>query len=218
MPSTEQKLGRLQESNQHLGNFNRLNSIFAEDGYLFFRGVLEGIEQVKLEFIRALQRQGAVKPGVSDPIWTGSPLDQIDDNELYGSRACAELFESAHNMQVFEKIFGEPVFVFKSPTVRYALPDDPEHVSPPHQDYFFVRINQSFRTFWIPLMDIDEHVGGLAIAPEFTSTDSLITWKRTTSIRTSSKGGNKWESPYQPFPNPGSPPIIVPAIFWSSII
>ena len=165
MPSTEQKLGRLQESNQHLGNFNRLNSIFAEDGYLFFRGVLEGIEQVKLEFIRALQRQGAVKPGVSDPIWTGSPLDQIDDNELYGSRACAELFESAHNMQVFEKIFGEPVFVFKSPTVRYALPDDPEHVSPPHQDYFFVRINQSFRTFWIPLMDIDEHVGGLAIAP-----------------------------------------------------
>jgi 1-deoxypentalenic acid 11beta-hydroxylase len=161
-------LGRFREANEYLDSPDspeRLNAAFDEDGYLFFRGVLEGVDQVKHDFVRVLEKQGAVKPGASEPVWTGKGLEQIDDTDLYLAPSCAQLFESAHNLQIFERIFGERVFVFKSPTVRYALPHDSEHVSPPHQDYFFVRINQSFRTFWIPLMDIDEEVGGLAIAP-----------------------------------------------------
>jgi 1-deoxypentalenic acid 11beta-hydroxylase len=158
-------LGRFREATSYLGDHERLQTMFDEDGYLFFRGVLEGVDRVKQEFVRSLQRQGAVRPGASEPIWTGTKLEQIDDSEMYGAPPCRELFESPHNLRVFEQVFGEPVFVFRSPTVRYALPDDSEHVSPPHQDYFFVRINKAFRTFWIPLMDIDEEVGGLAIAP-----------------------------------------------------
>jgi 1-deoxypentalenic acid 11beta-hydroxylase len=165
MTTRKSNLGRFREANQYLGDLNQLNVMFEEDGYLFFRGVLEGVERVKQEFIRALQKQGAVEPGASEPIWTGMKLEQIDDDELYGARSCRELFESSHNIRLFEQIFGEPVFVFKSPTVRYSLPNDQEHVSPPHQDYFFVRINKTFRTFWVPLMDIDEEIGGLAIAP-----------------------------------------------------
>jgi 1-deoxypentalenic acid 11beta-hydroxylase len=165
MLSTAQKLGEFRESTQYLGEPKQLNAIFDEDGYVFFRGVLQGVEQVKHDFVRILQQQGAVKPGVSEPLWSEASLEQIDDNELYRAPSCAELFENSHNLRIFEQIFGEPVFVFNSPTVRYALPRDTQHVSPPHQDYFFVRINRSFRTFWIPLMDIDEEVGGLAIAP-----------------------------------------------------
>jgi hypothetical protein len=160
-----QEFGRFREANRHLGDFQRLNAQFEEDGYLFFRGVLEGVEQVKLDFMRALGKQGAIERGTSEPIYTGMKLDEIDDQELYGAPSIRDLFESSHNTQLFEQIFGESVFVFKSPTMRYSLPNDMEHVSPPHQDYFFVRINKSFRTFWIPLMDIDEEVGGLAIAP-----------------------------------------------------
>jgi 1-deoxypentalenic acid 11beta-hydroxylase len=158
-------LGHFREANDHLGDPGTLNAWFAEDGYLFFRGVLEGVNEVKREFVNVLQKQGAVKPGTTEAVWSGAGVDKIDDHDLYGARSCADLFTSRHNLEVFERIFGEPVFVFKSPTVRFALPNDTEHVSPPHQDYFFVRINKSFRTFWIPLMDIDESVGGLAIAP-----------------------------------------------------
>ena len=161
----KQTHGRFKEANELLNYPERLNAAFQEDGYLFFCGVLEGVEEVKHDFIRALEKQGAVKPGSSEPIWTGIGLDHIDDTELYQAPSCAKLFELPHNIQAFRKIFGEEVFVFKSPTVRFSLPHDSQHVSPPHQDYFFVRINQSFRTFWIPLMDIDEEVGGLAIAP-----------------------------------------------------
>ena len=157
--------GQFQEANAYLGDAERLNALFRETGYLFFRGVLEGTERVKSEFVQVLQEQGAVKPGASEPLWTGVGIDQIDDTNLYRARSLVELLESPHNIKVIEQIFGEPVFIYKSPTVRYAIPGDAERVSPPHQDYFFVRINQSFRTFWIPLMEIDQRMGGLAIAP-----------------------------------------------------
>jgi 1-deoxypentalenic acid 11beta-hydroxylase len=164
MPATND-YGRFRVSNDTLHDFHALEARFEEDGYLFFRGLLDLVDEVKRDFVGALQRMGAAKPGVSEPISTGMKLEQIDDAEFYGAPSVEALFASGHNLQLFKLIFGESVFVFRSPTVRYALPDDPEHVSPPHQDYFFVRINRSFRTLWIPLMDIDEEVGGLAIAP-----------------------------------------------------
>jgi ectoine hydroxylase-related dioxygenase (phytanoyl-CoA dioxygenase family) len=55
--------------------------------------------------------------------------------------------------------------MFKGPTLRYTLPADMAHVTPAHQDYFFIRANDRFRTLWMPLMEIDEKVGGLVIAP-----------------------------------------------------
>jgi hypothetical protein len=155
--------GQFRDANEYLGDSERLNALFAEDGYLFFRGVLKGVERVKADFIRVLQQQGVVKPNCTEPLWTGAGIDQIDDVGLYELPSHMEVLDD--NTQVIEQIFGEPVFIFRSPTIRYALPNDPERQTPPHQDYFFVRINQSFRTLWVPLMDIDEQVGGLALAP-----------------------------------------------------
>lgn len=163
--SDTNEYGRFRASNDALDDPDALNARFEEDGYLFFRGVLHGVAEVKVDFVHALQNMGAVKAGVSEPISTGMTLEQIEDEDLYSAPSVERLFASSHNIQLFEKIFGESVFVFRSPTMRYSLPNDPEHVSPPHQDYFFVRINKKFRTMWIPLMDIDEKVGGLAIAP-----------------------------------------------------
>lgn len=158
-------LGHFREANEYLGDAKRLNELFEEEGYLFFRNVLRGTEKVKRDFIRVLQEQGAVKPGVSEPIWTGLASEHVDDTGLYEAPSHMELFDLPQNAALVERIFGEPVFIFRSPTIRYALPTDAAHVTPPHQDYFFVRINQSFRTMWVPLMDIDEQVGGLVLAP-----------------------------------------------------
>ena len=41
-----------------------------------------------------------------------------------------------------------------------------ERGSPPHQDHFYIRHTPDFRTMWIPLMDIDRTVGGLAVAED----------------------------------------------------
>jgi len=165
MPSS-QRFSDFRVANPYLNDSKRLNSLFEDEGYLFFRNVLgsEEVLKVKQDLIRVLQEQAVVKPGASEAVWTGAGIEQIDESELYALSSCSELLESGQTARLVEGIFGEPVFMFRSPNIRYALPSDAVHMTPPHQDYFFVRINQSFRTLWIPLMDIDEQVGGLALA------------------------------------------------------
>ena len=46
-----------------------------------------------------------------------------------------------------------------------VLPEDDAHLTPAHQDYYFIRETPRFYTLWIPLMDIVQQVGGLAVAP-----------------------------------------------------
>jgi 1-deoxypentalenic acid 11beta-hydroxylase len=157
-------LERLREANEHLGDSERLNALFNEEGYLFFRRALERVEDLKAAFIRELQRQGAVRAGESEPVWSGAGIDQIDESRLYALLPAVDLFQSTHNCQFLERIFGEPVFIFKGRSVRYALPNDSAHLTPAHQDHFFIRWSHNLRTIWMPLMDIDEQVGGLALA------------------------------------------------------
>jgi 1-deoxypentalenic acid 11beta-hydroxylase len=164
MPSNQQ-FGPFRVANEYLDDCKRLNSLFEEEGYLFFRSVLnsEEILKVKQDLIHVLQRQGVVKAGASEALWTGVGLEKVDELELYALPSYSELLESRQMVQIVEKILGEPVFMFKSHTIRYALPNDSAHATPAHQDRFFIRINQRFRTLWIPLMDIDEQLGGLAL-------------------------------------------------------
>ena len=61
-------------------------------------------------------------------------------------------------------MFGGPVFTFRQCTLRYSVPNDKKYGSPAHQDNFYIKHGTNFRTMWIPLMDIDREVGGLALA------------------------------------------------------
>src|SRR5262249_24504759 len=137
-----------------------------EDGYLFFRQALDlgKVLEVRRDFLRVLQEQGIVTPGTSEPVWTGADFGAIDDNALYGLSSYVELIESEGMSQLMERVFGQPVFLFKGTNIRYALPHDRLHVTPPHQDHFFIRANNEFRTLWVPLMEIGRDVGGLALA------------------------------------------------------
>jgi 1-deoxypentalenic acid 11beta-hydroxylase len=159
-------LSDFQVSNESLHDFRALDTTFREDGYLFFRQVLDAgqVLEVQRDFVRALQAQEIVQPGTSEPIWTGARLDAIDDNALYGSSSYVELVESTAMRALMEQVFGQPIFLFKGTNIRYSLPHDAVHATPPHQDHFFIRGNSEFRTVWVPLMEIGRHVGGLALA------------------------------------------------------
>jgi hypothetical protein len=154
-------------ANDYLDDLDQLNRILAEDGYLFFRGVLDRreVRRVKDDFSQVLRAQGFVGPSESNPEWTGRAFDALDDAPLYALTSYDDLSHSPHTISVLEKIFGEPVFVYRNATLRYAFPEDGAHVTPAHQDHFFIRETDRFRTLWIPVMDIDEIVGGLAVAP-----------------------------------------------------
>ena len=163
---TNQRSGRFRIANDDLDRPERLEAIFQDEGYLFFRGVLDldTVLAVKRDLMRVLQAQGVVKPGETEPIWTGAGMDQIDDVALYSLASYEALSEGPARL-LAGKVFGEPAFMFKNPNIRYTLPDHSMYVTPAHQDFFFIRGTTSFRTMWIPLMEIDATVGGLALAP-----------------------------------------------------
>lgn len=162
---TQTALGQLRAANDHLDDFGRMDTLLKDEGYLFFRNVLEldEVEHVRSDIVRVLQDQGVVKAGETETLWTGAGLDQIQDDALYALDSCAALCEGSAK-RIADITFGEPAFMFKGPTLRYTLPADTAHVTPAHQDAFFIRANEEFRTLWMPLMHIDEKVGGLVIA------------------------------------------------------
>ena len=88
--------GTLTIANVFLRDFSRLNAHFHDDGYLFFRKVLDLalVARVKSDFLDVLQAQGIARAGQSEPVWTGPPLEQIDDDVLYGLNSYNELIES----------------------------------------------------------------------------------------------------------------------------
>jgi 1-deoxypentalenic acid 11beta-hydroxylase len=160
------RLARFATSNHLLDEHELLQQRYEEDGFLFFDSVLatEAVARVREDFLRVLTDQGVVRSGASTPVSTGLGVEAIDDNELYALASYHELCESNELRELLNRVFGEEVFVYRGTNIRYALPHDDVHVTPPHQDHFFVGPNDDFRTVWIPLMRIDESVGGLAVA------------------------------------------------------
>ncbi len=153
-------------SNQYVDDSRALKLRFEQEGYLFFRELLDltEIEKVKQAFVGVLQKQGAVKAGSHEPEWTGRGLDQIDDDPLYEQESFVDMAKYLKTLGIIERVFDAPVFLYANTDIRFALPNDERHLTPPHQDHFFIRQTDQFRTVWIPLIDINQDAGGLAIA------------------------------------------------------
>jgi 1-deoxypentalenic acid 11beta-hydroxylase len=159
-------LARFTQSNDLLDDYQELQRRYEEDGYLFFRDALDttAVAGVRDDLTRVLAAQGVVESDASQPVATGAGVEAVDDNAMYAVESYLELCESDELRALLRRVFGEDVFIFRGTNIRYALPHDDLHVTPPHQDHFFVGPNDDFRTIWIPLMTIDETVGGLAVA------------------------------------------------------
>jgi len=153
-------------ANGLLGDHGALQKQYLREGYLFFEGVLDVglIEQARVELVGSLTAQGIVDPDTPGSRATGLGIDAIDVNTLYALPTYDNVVTSTELQALADAVFGEPVSIYRSTNLRYALPADAIHQSPPHQDAFFVGPHEDFRTLWIPLMDIDEAMGGLAVA------------------------------------------------------
>lgn len=148
---------------------DELQDAYERDGYLFFRGVLdrEEVDRVAGDLLAAMRTEDLVEPpadGRQPARWSGRPLDAIDDRSFYEVPYYPELIDTETTKRFLRRVFGEPVFTFRSLTVRYALPADERHISLPHQDHFFIRHTAAFRTLWVPLLPIEPTGGALAVA------------------------------------------------------
>ena len=172
------------EANPYTDSAHTLASKFADDGYLFFRDLLDKqrVETVRDDIISVLKEHGFInKDANSDPIWSGkwpeanefSP-DGVVTKDVVNLGVLEALAIAPELIELLERVLGGAVFCWADNKGRLRLmlsgeksmqvADGPKFsfTTPPHQDYYFFRPVE-FCTVWIPLMDIDTSIGGLAI-------------------------------------------------------
>lgn len=148
-----------------------LRKRWADEGVLYFRNVIdpEAIGKVRGEYIERLKNLGLVTPGSDEPVWTG--VDRVDgsavtpvDDSLWLDLVAHPTFDD-----LVTRVLGEPPTWVPIVVHRVSHPIDPadapeDTFAGRHQDGFFNN-GIDFVTCWVPLMEIDDEVGGLVVVP-----------------------------------------------------
>ncbi|CAI8058389.1 2-dehydro-3,6-dideoxy-6-sulfogluconate aldolase [Geodia barretti] len=163
------------------GDPTRLKTLLAEHGYLLLRGALNRdlVQRVRDDLIAVLHDCNILESPAAPPIWSGGPAPTEEEYMAYYERAVQldsfnRLAESAEVRAVMEAIYDGPVQVWEQRLLR-IIPPDPDGAAPlgvgAHQDGSpqLGYLTQDFSTAWIPLTDIDERLGGLAVVPGLPS-------------------------------------------------
>jgi hypothetical protein len=174
-------MGELKTHNALIGDLAALDRAWAEDGYWFFRDVLDKdpVGRLRAVFIQELERQGVIDPvGEADTCrsvrYNGASLDAYPFRmePLAALQPWRAFVAEPAIHAFFQRLFGdEPFWV---PIVEYRA-------TPPAQDPVRARfdgIHQDgpyspglpFRICWFPLAEIDAETGGLALVEGLTET------------------------------------------------
>jgi hypothetical protein len=166
----------LRARNDVLGDPAAVRAAIADCGYVFRRDVidLEVLRHAKRGVMAWLSSQGAIEVRDDEPYWTGADVGQLGayPQGLIETGMCEWLFLRHEVRQVFERIFGEPARVLPMGQYQFSWPGKPECWSQIHQDGRYTE-GVEYVIGWIPLMDIDEALGGVAIVPRAQSDGSL---------------------------------------------
>jgi hypothetical protein len=159
------------------GDPTRLKALLAEHGYLLLRGALNRdlVQRVRDDLIAVLHDCNILESPAAPPIWSGGPPPTEEEYMAYYERAVQldsfnRLAESAEVRAVMEAIYDGPVQVWEQRLLR-IIPPDPDGAAPlgvgAHQDGSpqLGYLTQDFCTAWVPLTDIDDRLGGLAVVP-----------------------------------------------------
>jgi hypothetical protein len=170
------RMTELNTANHLLGNRAALDAAWERDGYWFFRDVLDrrAIGRLRATYLKVLADVGAIDDSAgTEAIHNGSSLadfpiarhDRVNEDPLQRLNPMKEFVAEPSVHALFRNLIDdEPVWL---PVTEY-------HATPPRQDRNRNRFNFlhrdatpnpciPFRICWIPLVDIDEELGGLAL-------------------------------------------------------
>jgi 1-deoxypentalenic acid 11beta-hydroxylase len=155
-----------------LGDRKALDEFYDEHGYVFLRGVLDRdlVRKSAEEMLAGLVALGAARPEATLDDLVIDSFEAVDEVAMHGFVKYDDFWNHPSTLKVFEQVFGEPVFVFRSTTIRYypsqAAAREPNfsYLTPYHQDGFYIGPNKDFRTAWVPLIGTTAGTGGVALA------------------------------------------------------
>ncbi len=165
--TSPEAFGELRVSNELLGNQEKLRARVSEDGYLFFRGLLDrsDVLAAREEVLRRLDAAGKIDQ--SYPVLDGIPAADVTDGFIHSLAADNEPLEKVvfHGSMIsfYEQFLGGPVRHFDYIWLRAKKPGTAD-ATPPHYDVVFMgRGTKHLYTSWTPLEDVPLEKGGLMI-------------------------------------------------------
>lgn len=164
-------LDGLPDSTPLLGDHAKLRARWDEDGVLYFKNVIDkdAIANVYGEYLARLKEVGVVAPDETQPVWSG--LDRLDgkrarliSDDIWRGLVLSPSFDAVVSNFLGETPAWVPIVVHRAapPADPAKIPDDLFFAG--HQDGIY-NYGIDFITCWVPLMEIDDEVGGLAVVP-----------------------------------------------------
>lgn len=161
------------ESQGDLQSPERLQQRLSDEGYLFFRNLLdpEPLLEVRREFLQICQNHGWLLEG-TDPNEGKGRADAysgyFEFTEVYRDIQRLERFHALPHhpgiLDTLARALGEKVFPHPRNIARITLPGSINVTTPSHQDYVFIQGSTEFYTVWFPLSDCPRKLGGLMVA------------------------------------------------------
>ncbi len=178
-------LTELQVSNELQFQPEKLRSRLEEDGYLFFKQLLDVKQLMALrkQMLTVLQDNGWLKSG-SDPMdgiaVNGKQCTEgdLEYSEVYHQVYRLESFHAiAHSTNVLdllERIRGCSMIPQPQKVARLWFPNFTDHTTPTHQDFVHFQGTHDNLTCWSPIGDCPRELGGLAILKGSHKVDRVL--------------------------------------------
>jgi hypothetical protein len=167
--------GELRRSEDAIDDPVELTRRLTEDGYLFLPGYLDRDEVLaaRHDLLARLDQLRRIAPG-TDPD-DGRAVSEFGSSLLpelaHESQPLKDLLYSGRMVNLFQRIFGEPIRHFDFTWFR-AYPPGPATAL--HMDSVFMnRGTLDLLTAWTPLGDIERRLGGLAVLEQSHKLEEL---------------------------------------------
>lgn len=151
--------------NAMLDDHDALERFYEDNGYLFFRNVLDAasVREARDAMLAIAHDEfGLVEKGDTSARWTGKEYPPRSEERPCFEGISRRLIANPANQALLSKILGEaPSMV---PIVQYRLYPPNGPVTGVHQDGFFSPGIHDYKPLWIPLVPCPREVGGLMIA------------------------------------------------------
>lgn len=151
--------------NHLLDDHDALEAFYEENGYLFFRDVLDpaSVKEARDAMLAiAADEFGLIEKGDEEGKWTGKAYPSGSEEKPFFSGISKRLIDYPANQDIIAKILGEkPSMV---PIVQYRLYPPNGPITMIHQDGFYSPGIEDYKPLWIPLTPCPREVGGLMIA------------------------------------------------------
>jgi hypothetical protein len=179
------RLLELRQSNDVQDDAAELQRRLAEDGYLFFRGLLDRHRLLNLrrEMLTLMQAGGWLVQG-TDPIdgianpdarSTEGDAEYTDVyHQVYRLQSFHEIAHSRELIDLLERIRGCTMMPQPQNVARLWFPKFTEHTTPIHQDFVHFQGTHDNLTCWSPIGDCPRELGGLAVLKGSHKVDRVL--------------------------------------------